>query len=246
SEDKIAIGQRFVTKLWNVANFTYPFLKDYEMPGSAPPLLPADKWVLSRLQSLVVEASDSFKSYDHAAAKSMVEVYFWDVIADNYIEMVKNRLYVPGEDTPEKQSAKYALYLVLLTILKLLAPIMPHITEEVFQLLFKKRHEEISLHLMGWPDTQPELIDSGAEASGQAMVAIATEARRYKSENKLSIATPLNQIKITSAQSELVKELLASITDIQSVTRAKNVVVVQGMSDSPSPESSLGVAVQVE
>jgi len=223
NEDKIAVGQRLVTKIWNVASFSYPFLNGYLPPESIPPLMPTDKWVLSQLQRLILEVSDSYKQYQHTSAKSKIEAYFWNVIADNYLEMVKNRLYDQIDGTPEKESAKYTLYQVLLVVLKMLAPIMPYITEEIFQLVFKNNKGESSIHLANWPEMKAKLINSDAEAVGDALVEIATAARRYKSTKQLPMSTPLRLIKVTTPFGRLFDELKECITDIRSVTRAGSI-----------------------
>jgi valyl-tRNA synthetase len=236
NEDKIALGQRFVTKLWNVAGFSYPFIKDYVPSVRVPALLPVDRWVLSGLQSVISEVSESFRSYDHAVAKGKVETYFWEIIADNYLEMAKSRLYDSKADTPVKVSAKYTQRLSLETVLKLLAPIMPYVTEEIFQVLFGKDGGVISVHLAAWPEPQPGLVDPDAEIVGRAMVEIATNVRRYKSEHRLSMAAPLDRLEIVSSHHELVGALQLSITDIRSMTRAVNVVVTEIPPNSTSDE----------
>jgi valyl-tRNA synthetase len=222
-EEKIAVGQRLVNKMWNIARFSYPFLSKYDLPESVPPLVPTDKWVLSHLQHLIKEVSDSYNQYDHASAKNKIEAYFWEIIADNYIEMVKNRLYDQVDGTPAKESAKFTLYQIFLTVLKMLAPIIPYVTEEIFQLVFKRREGEISIHLSRWPVLKAGLINSDAEAVGEALVEVATAARRYKSKRQLPMGVPLDLIKITTPSNKLLNELQECITDIRSVTRASSI-----------------------
>jgi len=241
SEDKIAAGQKLINKLWNVASFAFPFLKVYRPSESIPCLVPVDKWVLSRLQSLIIEATESFKQYDHASGKIKVEAYFWDIIADNYLEMVKTRLYDLEDGAPEKESAKFTLYQAILTLLKLLAPITPYVTEEIFQLCFKRHEVAESVHLTYWPEVNGELIDPNAEILGEALVEIATAARRYKSEHQLPMGTPLDRIKIALSQSELLQQLEASITDIKSVTRGKNIELGEETPGFDTPEQRLSV-----
>ncbi|HEY94032.1 MAG TPA: valine--tRNA ligase, partial [Dehalococcoidia bacterium] len=125
NEDKIAAGQKLVTKLWNVARFSSSFILDYEPPVAVPSLLPTDRWVLSELQQLTRDVSDSYRKYDHLTSKNRIEGYFWNAIADNYLEMVKSRLYDQPGGSIEKESARYTLYHVLKTVTRLLAPMMP-------------------------------------------------------------------------------------------------------------------------
>jgi valyl-tRNA synthetase len=182
NEEKFAAGQRLVTKLWNVASFSYRFINGYIPPAVSPQLVPTDKWVLSRLQRLIIEVTQDFSEYDHANAKYKIESFFWDVFADNYLEMAKNRLYGLIDGNPDKESARYTLYHAIFTIIKMLAPLLPYITEEIFSSCFKRVDSGQSIHQVKWPQASMELIDTHAEAIGLALVDIATTARRFKSE----------------------------------------------------------------
>ncbi len=100
SEEKIQVGAKLVTKLFNVAKFTERFLEDYSPPQAAASIIslsftPADRWILSRTQRLIQRVTALLEEYDYAAAKSEIEVFFWSELADNYLEMVKQRLYNP-------------------------------------------------------------------------------------------------------------------------------------------------------
>jgi valyl-tRNA synthetase len=92
SEEKIQMGVKLVTKLWNVARFAERFLAGYRPPQAAPSLTLADRWILASTQRLVRRASGLFQQYEYAAAKSEIEGFFWRDLADNYLEMVKQRL----------------------------------------------------------------------------------------------------------------------------------------------------------
>jgi valyl-tRNA synthetase len=243
NEDKIAAGQRLVTKLWNVAAFSYPFLNEYIQPDTIPHLLPTDKWVLSRLQQLIIEVTQAFREYDHTQAKSKIEAFFWDVIADNYLEMVKNRLYGLVDGTSEKESARYTLHHTILTVLKILAPIMPYVTEEIRQSCFSGYPQETSIHLAHWPETCKDLIDTEAEALGLALVDIATTVRRFKSEKQLAMGSSLNRIVIVSSPG-IRSKLQECLDDIKSVTRAKEVELsTQIISRESASDSSINITV---
>ncbi len=134
SEEKIQTGAKLVTKLWNVARFSQRFLENYQPPAQHPALSPIDRWILTRTQRLIRRVTELFRNYDYAAAKSETESFFWRDLADNYLEMSKERLYA-GEDE-RRGGARYTLYHVLLSVIKLFAPFLPYITEEMFQALF--------------------------------------------------------------------------------------------------------------
>ena len=197
NEEKIASGQKLVNKLWNVTSFSYQFLENYAPPTQTPTLLPTDKWILSRLNRLIPEVTKDFEEYNHASAKNRLEEFFWEVFTDNYMEMVKTRLYDSPDGSTERDSAKYTLYYVLTTIIQLFAPIIPYITEEIYQLVFKKATDAASIHLSSWPKARQELIDTGSENIGDMLIEIATAIRRYKSEKKIPMGSPLEKLKIS-------------------------------------------------
>jgi valyl-tRNA synthetase len=226
NEDKIAAGQKLVTKLWNVARFSGPFILDYKPPEAIPSLLPTDRWILSESQQLIRDVSDSYRKYDHLAAKNRIESYFWNTVTDNYLEMVKSRLYDRPPGSIEKESARYTLYHVLQTITRLLAPMMPYITEEIYHLLFKKDDGMSSIHLANWPVVDLKLEDGYAECVGKSLIEIATHVRRYKSEKQLPMSAQLQSIKISVPSEKLLDELKNCVIDIKSVTRAGNIELV--------------------
>jgi valyl-tRNA synthetase len=229
SEEKILVGARLVTKLWNVARFSQRFLAEYTPPESIPSLSPADRWILARAQRLIRRVTDRFQGYDYAAAKGETETFFWRDLADNYLEMAKVRLY--GEPVEAREGARYALYHVLLTTLKLFAPFIPYVTEEIYQKLFAAREGAGSLHRSRWPRPEAYLEDEAAEDLGEILVTIATAVRRYKSEHNLALGTQIARLQLATEETALSSLLQAAAPDITSITRAGQVEVVSSLED---------------
>jgi valyl-tRNA synthetase len=217
SEEKVQAGAKLVTKLWNVARFSQRFVEGYRMPARRPLLALSDRWILSRTQGLVRQVTEFFHNYDFAAAKSETESFFWQVLADNYLEMCKLRLY---EESSE--GARYTLYAVLLTMLKLLAPFLPHVTEEIYRELFGGTG---SIHRSSWPLADETLVDAVAEAAGDVVVDVATAVRRYKTENQLFMGAELEWLQVATRDPALGQALGEARADIRSITRAKRVEV---------------------
>jgi valyl-tRNA synthetase len=230
SEQKIQLGAKLVNKLWNVARFSQRFLMDYRPPakGEIPPLLPADRWILSRAQRLIGRTTEHMRSYEHAAAKSETEAFFWTELADNYLEMAKMRLY--SETDAGRTSAQFALYRALLTALKLFAPFLPHVTEQIYRGLYATQAAP-SIHTSPWPTADVRLEDEAGEAVGEALVAIATAVRRYKSEHNLSLGTELQRLELTTGDRDLAESLRQAKSSLASITRAEMVHV----NSQPSP-----------
>lgn len=230
SEEKIKLGTKLVVKLWNVARFSQRFLAGYA-PGAGdapvPHLSPADRWILARAQRLVRRVTDLFRGYDYAAAKSETEVFFWRDLADNYLEMAKVRLY--GDQAEAREGARFALYQVLLVTLKLFAPFIPYVTEEIYQHLFVEHDGAESVHLSRWPMPDVRFEDQAAEALGETLVTIATAVRRYKSEHSLALGTEVARLQLATDSAKLSDLLRAASPDITSITRAGQVEVVSSL-----------------
>jgi len=239
SEEKVQMGTKLVTKLWNVARFSQRFLSGDTPPDGAPDTAPdelafspADRWILARVQRLVRRVTDLFKGYDYAAAKSETEVFFWHDLADNYLEMAKLRLY--GEPGAAGAGARYALHQALLTTLKLLAPFLPHVTDEIYRDMFAASDGAASIHRARWPVPQAHLVDDDAQAFGETLVAIATAVRRYKSEHNLSLGTEVARLQLATGDAQFAERLRAATPDIQSVTRAAQIEIIEIIEGGPA------------
>jgi valyl-tRNA synthetase len=231
NEEKIQAGVKLVNKLWNVANFSSGFLEGYEPAETTPKSLsPADRWILSRTERLIRQAGKDFRRYEYAAAKNATEEFFWTDLCDNYLEMAKKRLYDGTED--QRAAACFTLHRALSTVVLLFAPILPYITEAIYQALF--RRESNSVHRASWPVADDSFIDPPAELAGEALVQIAIAVRRYKSEHNLSLATPLATVHV-GVKPDLAGQLLGAEDDIASVTRAAQVTI--GTTLDPSLET---------
>jgi valyl-tRNA synthetase len=226
------VGVRLANKLWNIARFVQPFLLEQPAPAQGshsrpipPALSPADRWILSRTQRLVRRSTEYWLGYDYAAAKSEAESFLWNDLADNYLEMCKTRLY--GSLGPAREAACYAIHHVLVVLIKLLAPCLPHVTEEIYQDMFAQEEGLPSIHISRWPDPDVRLEDIAMEETGAVLVAIATAVRRYKSEQSLPLGTELNLLALATGELALLSALRDAEADLMSVTRARQVQIAR-------------------
>ncbi len=218
NEEEMKQGARLVTKLWNAARFVAGHLADFDPAATRPALLPADRALLSWLQRLIARATTSFQEYEYGAAREAVERFFWSTLCDNYLEWAKGRLYDSGG--ADRHAAQYTLYSALLALLKLLAPVMPHISEEIYLLLFAQHEGDRSIHVSRWPRLDETLIDAEAEQAGEALLALTTAVRRFKSARKLGLGAALARLTIASANAPQRALLELAAADLHSVTRA--------------------------
>ena len=148
-EKDLITGKKFITKLLNASRFVFMNLKDYK--GQKPKKFEElDRLFLKMLDYHVMLITKNFKEYNYSMAKSRIEKLFWSHFCDNYLEIIKKRIYNGKGD--KKISAQFTLYHSLLIILKLVAPIMPFIAEEIYQNYFKEYEKEKSIHISKWPE----------------------------------------------------------------------------------------------
>ena len=158
SEKKIIASRNFANKVWNASRFMLMNIEKADLSNvSRDDLTPADKWILSKANSLVKEVTDNMENYDFGVAVSKLNDFIWEEFCDWYIEMVKPRLY--NEEDTTKAAALFTLKKVLTISLKLLHPYMPFITEEIFCSL---QDEEESIMVSDWPVFE-EAFDFKAE-----------------------------------------------------------------------------------
>ncbi len=239
NEERIQAGSKLVTKLWNVARFSGRFIADHDRDPKGLAFTPADRWLLARTHTVIGRCTDLWRSYDYATAKSEVELFFWRDLADNYLEMVKKRFY----DDIAAAGARFALYESLLATIKLLAPILPHVTERIYQGLFATPAGSDSIHRAPWPQVNKQWLDDAALNLGETLLALATAVRRFKSEQNLSLGAELAELHLATADRVLAAALLDAEMDLQSVTRARTIQVADSL---PPSLAILGTAGDVQ
>ena len=231
SPEMIANGRRLVTKLWNASRFAEGRLGDFANETQPAELLPTDRWLLSRLARTIAAATAQLEQYEYASSRAEVERFFWSDLCDNYLELAKARLY--GEAEQERYAAQWTLYQALLSVLKMLAPHLPYITEEIYQGLFRQWDGATSVHLAEWPLEHPEWIDAEAESVGGKLLELLHQVRRYKAERGLSVGAELKDLHIRSGLSPAQRAAFEmAMVDCQSATRARRIVLAEA--DDPT------------
>jgi valyl-tRNA synthetase len=185
-EEDLVAGTKMINKLINASKFVFMNLEDYK--GKKPKKLEKmDELFLNKLNLLVKSSTENFMNYEYSKVKQEVEHFFWSDFCDNYLEIVKKRVY-KGEGE-EKVSAQYSLYKSLLTMLKLIAPIMPFITEEIYQEHFIKAEKIKSIHINEWPKYEKvkDVSDFDIIVNNLSFI------RQEKSKNKLPLNSPIKE-----------------------------------------------------
>ncbi len=221
-EKDVVRGRKLCNKVFNLGQFAGRFLEG--APKEMPQLRVSDRWIISRFSKTVESVTASLEEYGFDKAMREVEQFIWHDFADDYVEMVKSR---------SDDAVKYTIYNVFLGAIKLLAPFMPHVTEEVYQTCFKATEGCRSIHLTSWPE--PILVDEDAEAAGEVLRSVLAEIRAWKGERKIPLNAELKMLELVGADAALLE---SSKADIMETTKAVDVRIAP---DAQLTEEVVGV-----
>ena len=171
--------RNFANKLWNASRYVLMNLSEdaVNVLPAADQLTIADKWVLSKLNTLIAEVTENLEKYELGVAVAKIYDFLWDTYCDWYIELTKARLY--SEDQLQKQTALQVLVYVLDQTLRLLHPFMPFITEEIWQSL---PHAGDALIVAQWPDYRADLAFKAEEDQMESVMGAIRAIRNRRSE----------------------------------------------------------------
>jgi len=196
SEQKIESTKKFLSKLWNVSRFlsSFPIIESGTLTAS-------DKWILSELDKLISVCNEGYSKYNFFIPATALREFTWNIFAAQYIEMAKARAYGIGFDDNERDGAIFTLHKVLSTILKLLAPITPFITEYLWQMLYSQN----SIHKEQLPN-----IENFEDMTNmtQAIVEFNSKVWNEKKQNNLSLKDSI-KIDIPENLNRFKKDLIA-------------------------------------
>jgi len=196
SEQKIESTKKFLSKLWNVSRF----LSSFPLIDSAN-LTDTDKWILSELDNLISECNNGYTKYNFFVPALAIREFTWNIFAAHYIEMAKARAYGIDFSDEERDAAIYTLHKVLSTILKLMAPITPFITEYLWKTLYSKD----SIHNEQLPKS--ENIQSVNEYTSH-IIEFNSKVWNQKKEKNLSLKDSI-KINVPENLQQLKKDLVA-------------------------------------
>ena len=175
--DRCEAMRNFANKLWNASRYVLMNVPEGMQPGLPDTLEIADKWILSKLNTLIAQVTDNLERYELGIAVQKVYDFFWDDYCDWYIELTKARLY--GEEAQSKQTAIQVLVYVLDQTLRLLHPFIPLITEEIWQSI---PHQGQALIVAPWPKTDAALAFPQEETQMESVTQAIRAVRARRAE----------------------------------------------------------------
>lgn len=217
TSEKFEIGRNFSNKIWNACRFLYPQLEQagalaQELPMDKSLFALEDKWILSRLQTTIKDATRMLEEYHFAELAGFLYRFVWDDVCSQYLE-IKKAVINSETLTAEKKNAMAILSYVLKNVLDLLHPVMPFITEELNSILFQGSEMVIS---RPWPTADETLINKDIEAAFDQAFAVVEAVRGVRGRYSVAPATKLKAVVSVDdeATEKSVNECLAIITEL--------------------------------
>jgi len=221
-EKELIAGKKFLNKLWNASKFAFMNLEGHVPKAQSKTAShsnePIDQYFIEKLDQVIREADMAYDKYSIGEAKRKAEQFFWHDFCDNYLEIIKKRIYQGSGK--EKEQAQSTLYHLMLKQLKLFAPIVPHLTEELYQMYFKYHEKVKSIHISEWPKAETK-INEKIKKAGDKFIEILTKVRMEKSKAQKSMKSEII-LTLSKEDTSLLKEMLP---DLQEVTHAKEIKV---------------------
>ena len=186
---EVKSADRFLTKIWNIARFSLQHFDESTPAIVDPAYRTVDRWMIWRTREIAQEVDDHLAEYRFDAALRTLRDFIWSDLADDYVELVKGRLYEgrPGE----RDAARHTLYIALTAALRMLSPYSPFITEEIWS---KLPTDTESVHTALWPDPAEPWQDD--RTAGELIVRAAEAVRAWKSDEGLALNAELERVEV--------------------------------------------------
>lgn len=198
--EPVKYGKAFLQKVWSSARFASSFLRGEDYEIRVDELEDVDAWILSRLREVIKVTTEAMENGQFHIAVEHLQRFYWHDFCDQYIEAVKPRLYAPKNREGEK-SAKATLYMVIWAFIRMLAPICPHITEEIYHKVFKAKEGYMSIHIAPYPSAEEIPIVDGRD--GEGLIRVIAGLRAKKIENKIALSANVKGARISNTKEVL-------------------------------------------
>lgn len=238
SEERIEGTRNFVNKVWNASKLALTFLQDKEVTtGTERSSYLPDAWIRSRTQKVIRDVTESINSYRFNEAASSLYTFIWHEFCDWYLELIKPNLY--GKVTSfDADATRSVLYRTLVDIVKLLHPIMPFITEEIYQRLPGRDNE--SIMVSGFPVFNEAELDEESETNMATIMGVIDVVRNIRGETGIAPNVKIGVVIRANSHQSLLKAYEFYMKDL---ARIENILFIDGN----APEhSAVGVYKSIE
>ena len=235
-------ARNFANKIWNASRFVLMNVGEGEGIESrwVPSDALADRWILAELNLTIDEVTSALDEYRLNEAAQMMYHFFWDSFCDWYIELTKSSV-AAREETEQVREARCRIVYVLETSLRLLHPLMPYITEEIWQQL---PHEEDSIMLAAWPNSDPVHDDKTARGQMETLIALITKIRNIRSEMNIPPQSRL-KLYIATADAQTCDLVNESSDQIKRLARVEEIVVSDKIPPLEAPARDIVAGMEI-
>lgn len=237
SYDKMDAAWNFINKIWNASRFVLMNIEDmtYEDIQLDGHKTVADKWILARLNATIVEVSDLFERFEFGEAGRHLYNFIWDDFCDWYIEMSKEVLY--GEDEQQKAMTRSVLVHVLDNILRLLHPIMPFVTEEIWDSI---PHQGESIVVADYPVADVSYLDEKATEGMEVLKDLIRAVRNIRAEVNTPMSKPITLL--IKTKDDVTQAFLETNTSY--IERFCNPETLEISTDIVAPETAMSAVIK--
>jgi valyl-tRNA synthetase len=218
-------GRRLATKLLNAARLVYGYEGERGEVTAA-----LDRALIARLREVIDRITERWDAWEHQNALGLAETWFWSDLCDNYLELSKGRAYRADP------SALATLHVAMDAVLRLFAPVVPFITEEIWQTIAKQSG---SIHVAPWPVVQ-ELPSAEDDGCFDAAVSVLTQVRRAKSQAQVSMRFPVQHLRVSGPEAQLgsLKLVIDDVVETGNVSSYE--LIADGSVETLTTETELG------
>ena len=199
--EKLEAASNFANKVWNAAKFVLMNLEDYDNNNEKIELCIEDKWILSKLNTLITEVKVNMDNYDLGVALDKIYTFIWNEFCDWYIEIAKTRLY--NKENTTRKTAQYVLNKVLEDSLKLLHPFMPFVTEKIYKELY---NNDESIMISTYPECSKDLEFKDEEQAVEELKEVITGIRNARAKMNVHPSKKSKLIFVTKKYANIIKE----------------------------------------
>jgi len=222
SENQIKIGQKLVTKIWNAFRFIHTHIADINKQETQQIKLDlVSEWILDEITNCFDQYKKYFEEQEFGHALQTVDTFFWSNFCDNYLELIKDRLFNPTNYKEDVIIAtKWTLYSVGLRILQLYAPYVPYVTEAIYQTMYKDQEGINSIHQTKFGSIQTKYTFAGSPEKMESIIALISQIRKLKTKHQLSLKTELDSLEIYSLNQDKLKNFRKNEQLIRGITKS--------------------------
>ena len=221
----VKYSKSFLQKYWSVSRFAYQFIQEY-VPSlkDVEYLTVVDKWILAKLVDTIKQVTEALDNYAFHSALNALQNFVWHDFCDQYIEAVKYRLYERSNER-SCRAAQYTLYTILRNSSVILSPICPHITEEIYHILFKDA--QATIHAEDWPHVEGIPLDAQARGEGNTIMGMIANIRSEKAKHGIPLNANIDKVVIVIPKTDIAI-LRKVVEDIKRILKIKHIVFEDG------------------